>query len=188
MNLRAGEEAALNQLHRRYWSALVELARARLRGTPGRCVDEEDIAQQAFWAFYQSLRAGRLPRLTNRHEFLALLTHIIACKAVNQIEQDATRKRGGQPPQALRLADLAALADGARTPLEDAVLRDCYQHYLDRLPDGLRPIAELYLASYTHREIAEQLGCVERTVERKIARILARWQEMAAQDVGQELR
>ncbi len=184
--LRAGEEAALARLHARYWPALVELARKKLRGAPARAADEEDVAQDAFWAFYQSLKAGRLPRLENREHFLAFLSHLIACRAVNQIDHElgASKRDAGRVQGDSVLDSLAG--DDAPTPLEQAILNDCYRCYLDRLPDKLRPVAELYLANYTNREIAEQLACVERTVERKVAMILAKWHKQAAADVDGE--
>jgi len=196
--LQAGEEAALGKLHQRYWPRLVALARQRLQGTPARAADEEDIAQEAFWTFCRRLRSGTAFRLTGRHDLLALLTHIVACKAVNQIERECgTQKRGGG-----RVRDEAALATLAGTggegrgleqaagdepsPLEQALLHDCYRHYVHGLADHLRPFAELYLAGCTHREITARMGCVERTVERKLALILKRWQEMAEAGVQEE--
>lgn len=182
--LRAGEEAALARLHARYWPALVALAHKNLRGAPARAADEEDVAQEAFWAFYRGLKAGRLPRLENREQFLAFLSHLIACRAVNQIDHElGAGKRDAGRVQGDSILDSLA-GDGDPTPLEQAILNDCYRCYLDRLPDKLRPIAELYLANYTHREIAARLGCVERTVERKVAMILSRWHKQAALDVG----
>jgi DNA-directed RNA polymerase specialized sigma24 family protein len=191
--LRAGEEAALGKLHERYWPALVALARKKLRGVPGRAADEEDVAQEAFWGFYRSLKAGHLPRLASRHDLLALLTHIIACKAVNQIKHEVgTRKRGG----GLGLEALAgpgqnendpeAPADGGHTPLDQAVLNDLYRHYVDGLPDSLRDFAELYLAGCTHKESADRLRCSLRTVERKVALLLDRWRAMAADSLSQD--
>ena len=199
VQLKHGDEAALAKLHARYWPVLVALARKRLRGVPGRAADEEDVAQEAFWSFYRSLQAGRVPRLNDRHDLLALLTHIIACKAVNQIKHEfGVQKRGGakQPDQSdLELlvafgehhGEDASIADSLQTPLEQAILNDCYQHYLTILPDRLRDFAELYLAGFTNTENAVRLRCSERTVERKIALILKKWRAKAAESVGEDL-
>jgi DNA-directed RNA polymerase specialized sigma24 family protein len=191
--LRAGEEAALGKLHERYWTALVALARNKLRCVPGRAADEEDVAQEAFWGFYRSLKAGRVPRLADRHDLLALLTHIIACKAVNQIKHEVgTRKRGGgRGLEALagpgqHENDAEAPADGGHTPLDQAVLNDLYRHYVDGLPDSLRGFAELYLAGCTHKETADRLRCSLRTVERKVALILGRWRALAADGLSRD--
>ena len=176
--LKAGEEAALARLHERYWSRLVALARRKLQGAPRRAADEEDVAQEAFWDFYRSLQAGRIPRLSNRHDLMALFTHLVACRGANQIKHEVgVLKRG-----AGRLRDEAGLRDALDpkdSPLEQALLHDCYRCYVDGLPDNLRDFAELYLAGCTHKEIAARLGCVERTVERKMALILRKWQEIA---------
>jgi RNA polymerase sigma factor (sigma-70 family) len=191
--LKKGDEDALARLHARYWPRLVALARKRLQGVPGRAADEEDVAQKAFWCFYRSLQAGRLPRLENRHHLFAVLTHIIACEAINQIEHEQAEKRGGKQVQGASSLDLLAGREGgpepaadSRTPLEEALLKDCYAHYVQGLPAKLRDVAELHLGGWTHREIARQLGCADRTVERKMVLILARWQEMAAASVDAE--
>jgi RNA polymerase sigma factor (sigma-70 family) len=177
--LKKGEEAALAKLHARYWHSLVALARKRLKGRPSRASDEEDVAQDAFWSFYRSLRAGQVPRLDNRDDLLAVLTHIIACRAINQIHHEAgVKKRSATVEGESALEELTDAA--APSPLEQALLNDCYQHYLDSLHENHRGFAELWLAGYTHKEIAEHLGCVERTVKRKIARILIEWRELAA--------
>jgi RNA polymerase sigma factor (sigma-70 family) len=191
--LKAGEEAALGKLHARYWPYLVGLARRKLGAVPRRATDEEDVAQQAFWGFYQSLRAGRLPRLTNRQQLLALLSHITACQAANQIKHElGVQKRPGGSVRGESALDFAGdsgdvpargleqIADSGISPMEQALLDDCYKHYLSDLPEHLRDFAESYLAGLTYQEIAEHLGCTERTVDRKMAIILSRWQRLAA--------
>src|SRR5215471_1068528 len=91
--LKKGEEAALANLHARYWHSLVAMARKRLKGTPSRASDEEDVAQEAFWSFYHSLKAGQVPRLDNRDDLLAFLTNVIACRATNQIHHEVGVKK-----------------------------------------------------------------------------------------------
>jgi len=190
--LKAGEEAALGKLHARYWPWLVALARKRLQGA-ARAADEEDVAQEAFWDFYRSVQAGRIPRLANRHDLMALFTHLVACRGVNQLRHEfGVRKRGaGQVRDGGLLEDLAdgavPLAAGTQqSPAEQALLNDCYRHYVHSLGNGLRDVAELHLAGCTHKEIAARLGCVERTVERKMAIILRKWQEIAVDSLAGE--
>jgi RNA polymerase sigma factor (sigma-70 family) len=197
--LQAGEETALAKLHERYWPRLVALARQRLKGAPGCAADEEDVAQEAFWSFYRRLRVGQDFRLASRHDLLALLTHIIACKAVNQLQHElGVQKRGsGRVRNESALEALGGAGPEGRgldraegpgpTPLEHALLNDSYRHYVSGLADNLRGFAELYLAGCTHKETAARMGCVERTVERKLTVILKKWQEMAAADVAQDL-
>jgi RNA polymerase sigma factor (sigma-70 family) len=193
--LKTGEETALEKIHQRYWPILVGLARRKLKGLPGRAADEEDVVQDAFWSFYRSFRAGRVPRLNNRNDLLALLTHIIACKAVNQIKRELNQKRGGGQIGAGALLDVLAeknvdsgLAGTSRHgPLEQALVNDFYQYYVSQLPENLRDFAELYLAGCTHKETAERMGCSLRSVERKIALILERWRQIAVEQVQENL-
>jgi len=185
--LRSGEDSALGQLHERYWPWLVGLARAKLRGARLAVADEEDVAQEAFWSFYRRLKAGGTPRLANRQDFLALVTTITACKAVNQIQHEVgVQKRSGRPirGEAASFSLATAEVESGRTPEEEAILNDWYRHFLEGLPVKLRDFAELYLAGCSQREIAVQLHCGLRTVERKVALILARWQEMGADSVN----
>jgi RNA polymerase sigma factor (sigma-70 family) len=172
--LQEGHLSAMGKLHQRYWPGLVAYARARLRLTPKAWADEQDIVQSAFLSFYRAFRQGRVPLLASRENLLALLTTIIARKA-------ARKARG---PDLTGIEDGSLLEELAEesgdSPLEQALLNDCYQRFVGELPETVRPIAEMCLAGMTHREIAAAIPCAVRTVERKMARIMARWQEMAA--------
>lgn len=197
--LKDNEESALAELHMRYWPFLVDLARRKLGGVPRRATDEEDVAQQAFWQFCKSVRAGNFPNLVNRHDLLALLSHITVCQAVNQIKHEiGVKKRGAGEVKGESVFGLSRdssdnspqgiqqIEDPGLSPLETSLLNDCYQHYVQALPPHLRDFAELHLAGLTYREIAESLDCTERTVDRKMALIQANWRRQAENDLLQD--
>ncbi len=115
-------------------------------------------------------------RLTSRENLLALLTTIIARKAARKA-----------PGPALRgVDDLSVLdhlgQDRGASPVDRAMLRDCYQRYVAALPPRLQAVAEMCLAGLTHREIARANRCAVRTVERKMNRVIHLWHELAAAD------
>jgi DNA-directed RNA polymerase specialized sigma24 family protein len=59
--------------------------------------------------------------------------------------------------------------------LANMMVEEC-QRLLDALDDeGLRQVVLLKLEGYTCDEIAEQLGCVTRSVERRLQRVRAKW-------------
>ncbi len=177
-DLKEGDDAALAGLHRRYWPQLVNIARSRLKRAPIRHADEEDVAQSALIGFYNTVRNGRAGQLENRQQLLALLSHIVACKAINQIQHAMTLKQGrGQVTSLSPVAFLAA--DTSPTSSQEAILHDCYATYVGGLPDELRPFAEMHLAGLSNAEIAEHMDCVERTVERKLALLRSRWRKLA---------
>jgi len=187
LELKTGEVAALTKLHQRYWPVLVDLARWRLHGAPCRAADEEDVAQEAFLGFCSSLKAGLLPALDDRHSFLALLTHIIACKAHNQIKYETRAKR----PNPKRMAEASVLMELAEetelSPDQQALINDCYAHYVLGLSENLREYAVLHLAGHSNAEIARQLNRSEQTVGRKLDLVRTKWQRMAAQSLQESI-
>ena len=100
---------------------------------------------------------------------------------MNQTKWGFTEKRGGgnvRGDSALGSTDpkIAAgfdsLAAAEPTPESVVALSHLISELMDKLEDDrLREIAQLRLSGHTNREIAETLQCVERTVERKLARI-----------------
>src|SRR6266851_2896457 len=93
--LKAGEAAAAQPLFERYFAQLVRLARARLRGRPGRVADEEDAAIVAFASFCRGAEKGKFPKLKDRDNLWRLLVVITARKVIDQVQRAQTQKAGG---------------------------------------------------------------------------------------------
>ena len=187
VGLKAGDHAAAQPLWDRYFELMVRLARARLRAAQRvpAAEDEEDAALSAFESLCAGAKDGRFPRLSDRDDLWRLLVTITVRKALDQIQRRQRRKRGGG-----RVVDEAALGeDGdARGPGLDGIaggepapdlalmLAEGLRDRLDRLDDdGLRRIALWRMEGYTNEEIARKLGCVTRSVERKLNVIRRAW-------------
>ena len=195
--LKAGEEQALEKLRQRYWPFLMRLAQKKLSGVRPGAIDEEGVAQEAFWSFYRSFKAGQLPQLENRQNLFALLTIIIAHKAADLRKAEGSAKRGGGKVQGESVLGFLVgfdaeargidhVEDSEIAPDEEAVASDLYSKYVNALSEDLREIAVQYLANRSLKEIAESLGCAAYTVQRKLQNfILPKWRKMAADSVNE---
>jgi DNA-directed RNA polymerase specialized sigma24 family protein len=186
--LKAGDDAAAQRLWEVYFTRLVSLARNRLRGRPRRAADEEDIALSAFHSFCRGAEQGRFPQLADRDDLWRLLVVITARKAIDLIEHEARQKRGGGT--VLGESALSRLHDSEELPagLEQIVgaeptpefalqVAEETERLLDLLDSAeLRSVALWKMEGYTNEEIATKLGCVPRTVERKLRMIRSAWQ------------
>jgi DNA-directed RNA polymerase specialized sigma24 family protein len=157
----------------------VGLAYARLRDAPRRIADEEDVALSAFDSFCRGAKAGRFPRLDDRNDLWQILVLITVRKAIDlrNYEGRASRGRGRvQSLTDLTPEGLEALGGDEPTPELAAQLAEEYQRLMEQLGDAtLQDVATWKLEGYTDDEIAVRLGCVTRTVERKLALIRRMW-------------
>jgi DNA-directed RNA polymerase specialized sigma24 family protein len=180
--LKNGDPAAAQKLWEGYFQRMVELARFRLQGMPRRAADEEDVALSAFDSFCRGAGAGRYPQLGDRNSLWPLLVAITGHKAIDRMRHERRLKRGGPAPgpgsPAELEADLAQVI--GREPTPDFALQvaeEC-QRLLDRLGDEvLRSVALWKMEGDTVEEIAARLGCVPRTVERKLRMIRELWEQ-----------
>jgi DNA-directed RNA polymerase specialized sigma24 family protein len=180
--LKAGDPAAAQKLWEGYFQQMVNLARHKLQGLPRRAADEEDVALSAFHSFCGGAQAGRFPQLGDRNSLWPLLVAITAHKAVDLLRHERRRKRGGPPAEGGGPAnpepDLGQVI--GREPTPDFALQvaeEC-RRLLDRLGDDvLRAVALAKMEGATVAEIAARLGCVPRTVERKLRIIRELWEE-----------
>jgi DNA-directed RNA polymerase specialized sigma24 family protein len=188
--LKSGEPDAAGQLWKRYFNGLVRLARSKLEAVPRAATveDEEDAALDAFQSLCAGAAAGRFDRLKDRDDLWRLLVVITMRKVCDQIRRQHKLKRGGG-----RVVPEAALAgldpDGpgsfeqfiGREPDPEfaAMLAEEFQARLGSLSDpGLRQVALWKLEGYSSDEIANRLGCVGRTVDRKLDLIRKFWRHV----------
>ncbi len=184
--LHACDEDAAQAIWQEYFEKLVRLARRRLERFPRRAADEEDVALSAMNSFFRGAKAGRFPQLSDRHDLWKLLVTITIRKAHGQLKRHHAEKRGGGR---LRGESVFMHGDGEDsqhgieqvlssepTPEFAAMMSEICADLLDQLEDDtLRKIVTLKLDGYTNEEVAQELDCVVRTVERKLARIRDKW-------------
>ena len=185
------DEQAAQALWNQYFEKLVWFARRKLGGVPRRVADEEDVALSAMNSFCRGMAARRFAKIEDRNDLWKLLVTITARKATAHKRRHFAKKRGaGQvrgesffvQPDANEgsSAGIGELLGCEPTPeLAMMVAENCHE-MLDALGDeSLRQVAILTLEGYTTSEIADKLGCVRRTIERKLERIRETWSQGA---------
>jgi DNA-directed RNA polymerase specialized sigma24 family protein len=184
-----GDSQAAEHLWEAYFEKLVQLARRKLEGVTLRAADEEDVALSAMYSFYRGMQEKKFTWVADRTDLWKLLVTITARKAFVQRRAHLTQKRGGGRVQGESFFDRRKNPDGDEfgngiadvlgrepTPEIAAGVAETCQVMLDRLGDErLREIAVLTLEGMTTTDIAVQLGCVRRTIERKLERIREIW-------------
>jgi len=188
--LKAGDPVAAQKLWERYFRRLVGLARKKLRAAPRRAADEEDVALSAFDSFCRGAEHGRFAQLHDRLDLWQLLVLLTARKASDLAQHERRQKRGGGTvldEAALPVdssspeAALEQLAGPEPTPAFAAQVAEEYCRLLDRLDStALRTVAMRKVEGYGNEEIATQVGCSLRTVERRLRLIRGIWEQEEA--------
>lgn len=176
--LAAGDQAAAGQLWSRFFPRIAALARKTLSGRPQRAADADDAAQSAFVAFWRQAERGEFGARLDRNNLWALLAAITVHKALKQARRERAQKRGSG--QVVGEDQLDAM-DTARSL--DQLMSEVPAHKMDlyceelllELDEELRQIAVLRLMGYSTREIAEQFGCTQRKIQRKLEVLQLRW-------------
>jgi DNA-directed RNA polymerase specialized sigma24 family protein len=184
--LHQGDARAAEEIWRVYFQKLVRFAHRKLGNLPRRDADEEDVALSAMHSFYRGVLSGRLEVVGGRDALWRLLVTITARKAFHLRRRQKTVKRGGGqvrgdsaflvPVDSHDEAGIEQVLGREPSPeFAQEVIENCGQLLGTLHDDSLRTVAGLKLEGYTNEEIAEQLCCVTRTVERKLERIRDIW-------------
>jgi DNA-directed RNA polymerase specialized sigma24 family protein len=194
--VKAGRETAATEIWNHFYLRLIGLARHKLRDTPRRAADEEDVVVSAFETFFRRAKQGRFPDLHDRQDLWQLLVKITERKAISHLRHQGRAKRGGGDVRGDSVflvgsgSDCRAGVDqvpGAEpTPQFAAELAEGLERLLNLLQDEeLVQIALLKLEGCTNREIADRIDRSLPTVERRLRLIRETWQEESpGQDVA----
>jgi DNA-directed RNA polymerase specialized sigma24 family protein len=177
--IKEGDGDAAQRLWDAYFQRLVALARARLRGVARQVADEEDVALSAFDSFFRRAAGGQFPRLNDRDDLWQLLFVLTVRKAIDLARLQGRASRGAGRVRTLGDLDgleLDVILGSEPTPDLAAQTVDELRRLMAALGDeSLRAVARGKLEGYSNAEVAAKLGCIEKTVERKLGRIRQIW-------------
>ena len=194
--VRGGRNTAARKLWDRYFARVVQIARNRLGNTPRRVSDEEDVASGAMASLLLGLREDRFEGLADRYELWKLLVVLTNRNAADQVNAQRRLKRGGGrvrgdsifnnvPDDVAGGFDL--LAGDEPTPEFLAAMAEETERRLTALNDEtLQAIALWKLEGWSNQEIADAVGCSERTVERRLNEIRVRWSSASEENLQTE--
>src|SRR5262249_1889050 len=142
--LRAGDDAAAQEVFQRFARQLITLARRRFGQHLAHRVDPEDVVQSAFKSFFVRHREGMF-QLGDWNGLWSLLTLITIRKCVDRVEyfraerRDVRREvsdpRGEEPLWQLAL-------DREPLPVESAILAETVERLFREVDVDERPILE----------------------------------------------
>lgn len=186
--LQLGDRRAAEELCARYRPRLLRLARARMNGIRSAISDEEDVVQGVLASLCGGAAKGHFQQLENRIALWRLLATITARRVSNERRSENRQKRGGRIA-VKSLTSAAAHSRSDSTSVEDLVsaepgpefviqMQDTCEQLLRALNDPvLKHVAVWRMQGYSTTEIAQRLGCADRTVRRKILLIRAKWRQ-----------
>lgn len=183
--LSAGDGQAAEQLWRHISVRLEEFARQKLDVQTRRRYDEYDAANSAFHSLCSGLADGRL-EAENRDAFWGLLAVITSRKISAQRRSANRQKRGGGAEggeSGFGAAGINAVKDNQLAPDVLAEVSGSCDQLLNAIPDeAMKTIVLLKFQGATNGEIAEEIKCTRRTIERKLERIRRIWVEAGLHD------
>ncbi|MCA9047953.1 MAG: hypothetical protein KDA89_04455 [Planctomycetaceae bacterium] len=183
-----GSQQAAEELWRHISVRLQEFARQKLDVQTRRRYDENDAANSAFHSLCRGLTEGRIAA-ENRDALWGLLAVITSRKISAQRRYLNRQKRGGGTVRGesvfaeIGAAGINAVSGNQQTPDVLAEVSESCAQLLDALPDQtMKQIVLLKFQGAKNGEVAAELRCTQRTIERKLERIRRIWMEAGLHD------
>jgi RNA polymerase sigma-70 factor, ECF subfamily len=176
--LRAGDEQVVREFCGLYGDLLLRLADRHLPDRLRRRLGPEDVVQSAYRTFLRRARAGEF-HLDDSASLWRLLCAITLTKVREQTRFHLRQKRGLARETPLPVASSTDSTPGIEpaaagpSPADAAEFADQFQLLLASLDEEERQVVDLKLQDYTNDEVAERLGCSQRTVRRLLKRVQA---------------
>lgn len=173
-----GDQAAADELFRRYIGRLTALARGRMSARLARRLDAEDVALSAYRSFFVRARDGRVV-IEQSGDLWRLLAAIALNKLHRTVLHHRADKRSMDREQpwmdALEAILTPRLQSGAPATAEEAVATaEEFERFLAGLSVEEREVIELRLQGFEQTEIARRVGRSERTVRRILVNLQRR--------------
>lgn len=184
--LELGQAEAAQPLWDHFCKRLMDMANVRLGNKLKRTYDEEDVAVSAFHSLCRAIAVNDRVCLGDRIDLWKLLVVITERKIANRARKESRRRRDmHRTISESALAQSTDIAFGldhfeGREPSPEFAtdFADLCGSLLDSLnDDALRDVARLKLRGLDTREIAHQLDCSRRTVERRLLIIRRKWEQ-----------
>ena len=186
-----GDERAAEQLWQHISTRVQEFARQRIDPQTRRRYDEQDAANSAFHSLCRGLADGRI-EADNRDALWGLLAVITSRKISAQRRLLNRQKRGGGDVRGESVfaesggAGINAIDGDQTTPDVLAEVSESCAQLLNALPDDtMKTIVLLKFQGAKNGEVAGELNCTRRTIERKLERIRRIWVEAELHDGAQ---
>lgn len=181
-NLRRGESDAQQLLWDRFLDRLLGLARNRLRGLQDPMTEPDDLASIVFYDFLLGIKKNSFNKVDDRHDLWQVLVMLTNRRAIDRRRKARAKKRDFVSNHVIRsnskqpLDTIDTIISRDPRPEEAVILADEIRLRLDSLCDErLVAIAKGKLAGKSHEEIAANLDCSTRSVERKLVIIRRKW-------------
>lgn len=171
-----GDQQAATELYNKYNEAVIRVVRYHLARFPRLRWQYDSIDfSQSVWAsvFFDP---EKLRDFAQYQDFLMHIWNVTRHKIDNARRKHlGTQKRDLRRTRHLGDSDVAtaagAVADPEPSPLQQVLSHELWQCWLTSLPPRTRTAAVLLAYGYHHRDIAKQLGCSLRSIERVVAKL-----------------
>ena len=165
--IQAGDQDAARELLQRYEAEVRLVVRRQLPKLLRSRFDSLDFLQSVWGSFFRKIQTGPAEFEDSRH-LVAFLARAAKNKVIDEYRKAGSQKQDVRREEPLwiegyRARDVVGPVD---SPSELVEAQEVFERLRDLLPQERRSIFELKAEGLSSRDIGEQLGISERTVQR----------------------